>query len=139
MWSSGNDDSFNRTIELINYLIKQGKNIIVVGPTPVSAIGVPDRWIYQQLKEGRAIDTLTVPITNLQSLFDLQRLAQQQLFAPLASGRLIWLDPLQKLCDKTDCLLVNKGVIYIKDMTHLSEAGAMLFTEDFAGALGNRL
>ena len=133
LWTG--NDSFDRTIKLINYLIEQGKNIIVVGPVPFSAISVPERWIYQQLKAGRAIDTLTDPVAKQQSLFDLQRVAQQQLSEPLASGRIIWIDPLQKFCNKTDCLLVNKGVIYIKDMTHLSEAGAMLFTNDFATSL----
>lgn len=36
------------------------------------------------------------------------------------------------------CLLVDNGVSYFKDMTHLSEAAAMLFTEDLAGVLRPR-
>jgi hypothetical protein len=30
---------------------------------------------------------------------------------------------------------VHHGVCYFKDVTHLSEAGAMLFVDDFAAAL----
>lgn len=133
MWGGG--DSLARTIKLINQLIEQGKNVIVVGPVPFLAFNVSEHWIYQQLKAGLAIDLMTDPVANQQRLFDLQVLAKNQLSAPLTSGRIIWIDPLQKLCNKTDCLLVDKGVSYFKDVTHLSEAGAMLFTEDFAKAL----
>ena len=135
----GGCDSLDRAINLINQLVEQGKKVIVVGPFPFLAFNVPEHWIYQQLKAGQAIDSMTNPITSQQHLFDLQRLAQKQLSALLASGRVVWIAPLQKLCNKTDCLLVEKGVSYFKDVTHLSEVGAMLFTEDFAWALGNRL
>lgn len=133
MWGGG--DSLTRTIQLINHLLEQGKNVIVVGPVPFLAFSVPEHWIYQQLKAGQAIDTLTDTIANQQQLFAIQKLVQQQLSAPLASGRVIWIAPLQKLCKTSGCLLVDKGVSYFKDVTHLSEAGAMLFTEDFAAAL----
>lgn len=133
MWGGG--DSLHRTIQLINHLLEQGKNVIVVGPVPFLAFSVPEHWIYQQINAGQAINTLTDPITNQQHLFEFQTLAQQQLAAPLATGRVIWINPLQKLCKQTDCVLVDHGVSYFKDVTHLSEAGAMLFTEDFAGAL----
>jgi peptidoglycan/LPS O-acetylase OafA/YrhL len=133
MWGGG--DSLNRTIQLINHLIEQGKNVIVVGPVPFLAFSVPEHWIYQQINAGQAIDTLTDAIANQQHLFAIQKLAQQQLFAPLASGRVIWIAPLQKFCQTNNCLLVDKGVSYFKDVTHLSEAGAMLFTEDFTAAL----
>ena len=133
MWGAG--DSFDRTINLINHLVRQGKNIILIYPTPSSVIGVPERWIYQQLRAGHAVDTLTTSVTSQQGLFDLQHLAQQQLSAPFASGRIIAINPLKKLCNKTDCLLVDNGIIYFKDMSHLSEAGAMLFADDFALAL----
>lgn len=133
MWGGG--ESLIRTIQLINHLLGQGKKVIVVGPVPFLTFSVPEHWIYQQIKQGQAIDTLTDPIANQQPLFTIQTLAQQQLSAPLANGRVIWINPLQKLCYQSNCLLVNNGVSYFKDVTHLSEAGALLFTEEFASAL----
>lgn len=133
MWIAG--ESFNRTLQLINQLVEQGKQVIVVGPVPYLAFSVPEHWIYQQLKAGQAIDNLTDPSSHQQSLFDLQQQAKQQLNTSLVNGRIIWIDPLKKLCPARDCLLVAGGMSYFKDVTHLSEAGAMLFTDNFAQAL----
>ena len=133
LWNG--NESFDRTIKLINRLLEQGKNIIVVGPVPAFRPSVPEIWIYQQLKAGRALDTLTAPAANQQYFYDIQHLIQQQMLTPLAEGRIIWIDPLQKFCNKTECLLVDKGVSYFKDVTHLSEEGEMLFVDDFVKAL----
>jgi hypothetical protein len=133
MWTE--KDSLDRTINLINQLVKQGKKVIVVGPVPFLAFNVPERWISQQIKAGQAINTMTEPVISQQRLLDLQSLTQKQFSASLASKRVVWIDPMQKPCNKTDCLLVDKGVSYFKDKTHLSEAGAMLFIKDFASAL----
>jgi peptidoglycan/LPS O-acetylase OafA/YrhL len=133
MWAGG--DSSDRTFKLVNQLVEQGKKVIVVGPVPYFAFNVSERWISQQIKAKQAINTMTDPVITQQSLLDLQGLMQKQLSAPIANGRVIWIDPMQKLCGKTECLLVQQGVSYFKDVTHLSEAGAMLFTDDFSAAL----
>ena len=111
----------------------------MVGSVPFLAFNVPERWIAQQINIGHAIDSLTDSVTMQQPLFDFQNLARQQLSALITSGRVIWINPLERLCNKTDCLLVNNGVSYFKDVTHLSEDGAMLFTEDFTKALNTAI
>ena len=137
MWTGG--DSITRTSQLVNHLVELGKTVIVVGSVPFLAFNVPERWIAQQINIGHAIDSLTDSVTMQQPLFDFQNLARQQLSALITSGRVIWINPLERLCNKTDCLLVNNGVSYFKDVTHLSEDGAMLFTEDFTKALNTAI
>lgn len=107
----------------------------MIGPIPSFPVIIPERWVSQQLKAGKAIDTFTDPVAKQQLALSIQNLARQQLAEPLATGRILWIDGLQKFCTQTDCLLVNQGVVYIKDMTHLSEAGVMLFTQDFLQVL----
>ena len=131
----GGGDSLDRSINLIKYLVEQGKNIIVVGPVPYFSFSVPDHWIYQQIKTGLPIDFLTDPIVNQETLFNVQLVAQQKLSESLTSRHVSWIDPLSRFCNRTNCLLVNNRLIYFKDVTHLSEAGAALFTDDFSGAL----
>lgn len=135
MWGRG--DSFDSTIQLIKTLVAQGKHVVVVGPVPYLSFSVPEHWIYQQLKIRQAIDVLTDPVTKQQHLFDIQNLARQHLADPITKGNITWIDALQKLCTPSDCLLVNQGMLYFKDVTHLSEAGAMLFTDDFLQALAH--
>jgi peptidoglycan/LPS O-acetylase OafA/YrhL len=129
------DHSFNNTMLLIKHLVDKGKNVIVVGPIPFYTYSVPDHWIYQQIKEKRPIDFVSAPLSAQQHLSDLQILAKSQLSEHLASARVIWIDPLQKLCARNDCTLVNGGVCYYKDGSHLSNVGAMLLTSDFINAM----
>ncbi len=133
IWSGG--DSLNKTINLIKYLVKQEKNIIVVGPVPYLNFLVPEHWIYQQIKAGLPIDFLIDPIANQENLFNVQLIAQQKLSELISSRHVSWIDPLNRFCNNNKCLLVNNSVVYYKDMSHLSEAGAMLFTDDFSIAM----
>jgi peptidoglycan/LPS O-acetylase OafA/YrhL len=133
MW--GDADSLDRTIKLINYLVDNGKNVILVGPIPLAAFRVPEHWIARQIKAERAIDSMSLPLSSQQRLFDLQNIAKSRLSGHLASGRVVFIDPLKIFCNQIDCMLINGGVSYFMDDNHLSEAGAMLLNADFANAL----
>ena len=108
----GGGDSLDRSINLIKYLVEQGKNIIVVGPVPYFSFSVPDHWIYQQIKTGLPIDFLTDPIVNQETLFNVQLVAQQKLSESLTSRHVSWIDPLSRFCNRgrrmpTFCVVVR--------------------------------
>lgn len=37
----------------------------------------------------------------------------------------------ERLCNSLECVLVRDGISYFRDVTHLSEAGALLLKADF--------
>lgn len=133
MWGGG--ESFNRTIDLIKNLLARKKNVIVIGPVPMMPFSVSEQWMHLQINAGHPIDNMTIPFVSQQNLFDLQQKARLILSEEIAKGRVIWIDPLEKFCNDSQCVLVNNSDCYFKDVTHLTEAGAKLFTNDFRSAL----
>jgi hypothetical protein len=129
LWSDG--ESFSRTIALIKHLANHEKNVIVIGPVPYLDFNVPETWLYQQIREQRAIDSMTASIFGQQRLLEIQTEAKSQLAEQIKSGQVIWIEPFKRLCDSLECVLVKDGISYFRDVTHLSEAGALLLRADF--------
>lgn len=132
MWTD--KTSMQKTVALIHHLIKQGKQVILVGAVPYLPFSVPEHWMYQQIKQQQAIDYLNAD-GNQTALFNLQQSVLQDLQTDILNQNLLWFSPLNRLCSDSACQLVKLGVCYFKDVTHLSEAGALLFTDDFVLAL----
>jgi len=133
LWSP--DASFGRTVELVKQLVSIGKTVILVGPLPDPQFNVPERWSHQQLRSGHAIDFMAVPLTAQSQMLAMRDRLRVELSAQLQSGKVVLIDPFQRLCDVTQCKLVENGISYFRDTSHVSQVGSMLFTVDFLTAL----
>ena len=129
------DESFDRTVVLVRHLVKIGKTVVLIGPLPVPKFNVPERWSRQQLRAGKAMESMTLSVAS-QSEPRLVRDELQAVFSEQIQARqVVLVDPLAQLCDAAGCYLVENGVCYFRDTAHLSQAGSMLFKANFAKAL----
>lgn len=132
---TGLTGGFEGTVALVRDLVSAGKTVVLIGPVPAPHFNVPQRWSRQQLRAGQAIESMTVTASSQSH----QRAAHDELLVLLGeqinARKVVVLDPMARLCDGAVCRLIENGVSFYRDTAHLSEAGALLFTEDFAKAL----
>ncbi|MEI2813165.1 MAG: hypothetical protein V9E91_05055 [Burkholderiaceae bacterium] len=62
---------------------------------------------------------------------------KQQLATEIAEGKVIWVQAMDYFCTATDCSLVKDGINNYWDASHITEAKALEFTEEFKRALRN--
>lgn len=133
LWSE--DESFGRTVDLVKHLVKIGKTVVLVGPLPEPQFNVPERWSRQQIRSGHAIDFMSVPLASQRPALAMRERLRVELSEQVQHGKVVLIDPFQRLCDATECKLVEKGMSYFRDTSHVSQMGSMLFTPDFLTAL----
>lgn len=132
------DESFGRTVDLVKHLVTVGKKVVLIGPLPNPHFNVPESWSRQQIRIGHAIDSMVLPVVSLGPMLDLRDKLRSQLSEQIQAGNVVLIDPIATLCDTKECRLVEQGVCYFRDASHVSQAGAMLFTPDFLLALKPR-
>lgn len=133
VWMGG--ESFSRTVALVRYLAAKGKTVIVIGPLPEPGFDVPRRWSRQQWRLGAPIESVAIAQTSQDQPHGLHARLLAELGPLVASRQVVVIDPFHRLCDATQCRVVNKGVSYYRDNSHLSHAGSLLFMDDFLSAL----
>lgn len=133
-WGSSDDGSVVRYKRLIQDLTEAGKKVILVGPLPVPGFNVPYEWSAQQIKAGHGIESMDLPIAGQQSVIALNKKLTESLIQYSENNSLVLIDTFQRLCDEQRCRAVNGGVSNFRDESHLSESGAILFTQDFSKA-----
>ncbi len=132
-WGGGGD--VEPPLALVNHLLERGLKVVLIGPLPSPGFDVPDRWSRQQMRAGHAIDEITVPLTSQAESFGTAAVLRSRLAGPIKAHRLVLIDPLSKLCDETQCWLVQNGRSNFRDESHLSHSASMQFTGDIASAL----
>ena len=135
LWKPDDTGGFDRTVDLVKHLVKSGKTVVLVGPLPELQFNVLERWSRQQIRIGHAIDFMSVPLASQRPMLAMREKLRAELSEQIQRGKVVLIDPFQRLCDATECRLVENGVSYFRDTSHLSQMGSILFTPDFLAAL----
>jgi SGNH domain (fused to AT3 domains) len=133
-WADGLDVS-----ALVEKLLASGKTVILIMPLLHFGFDLPQRWIENQVRAGRAIDEWKVkadPVLTMSSLRDaMVQIVQKHWDNP----RLVTVDPLSVICEQGDCYLVRNGQANFRDTAHISNLNAMQFRGVFDAAFRSAL
>ncbi len=124
---------------LVERLLASGKTVILIMPLLHFGFDLPQRWIENQVRAGKAIDEWKVkadPALMMSALRDeMEQIVQQHRGNP----RLVTVDPSSVICAQGDCYLVRNGQANFRDTAHISNLNAMqyrgVFDAAFAAAL----
>lgn len=120
----GNWGKAQEIIALADRLLISGKTVILIMPTLNIGFDLPQQWINNQLRAGKAILEWRVEADPV--------LTRQRLREDIVAGvdrlknrrRLITLDPQTVVCDSSHCYLVRHGSANFRDSVHISNVNA---------------
>jgi peptidoglycan/LPS O-acetylase OafA/YrhL len=124
---------------LAGRLLSAGKSVVLIMPLLEIGFDLPQRWIENQIRAGRAIDEWKVEAGP-----DLTKQAFRSEIAQILdkhrdNPRLITVDPLSMVCEQGYCYLVRNGQANFRDTAHISNVNASqyggLFDTAFKAAL----
>lgn len=130
----GNWGDPGEIVSLVQKLLSSGKTVVLILPLLNIGFDVPQRWMEEQTRAGRALDEWKVEadwqLTNGTLRAELaQRLAIQQ------NSRLLLVDPQRVVCSDGYCYLVRNGQANFRDTAHISNLNALQYQVLFATAL----
>lgn len=136
-WESADEISV-----LTGRLLSAGKTVILIMPLLQLGFDLPQRWIENQIRAGRAIDEWKVEAGSelMKQAFrsEIVRVLDRHRDDP----RLIAVDPQSVVCEQDYCYLVRNGQANFRDTAHISNVNASqyagLFDAAFREALGAR-
>ncbi len=134
IWDEG-DESVDRTVNLIHYLVGHRHNVILITPLPNPGVDVENDWVVKQLEAGHAIETIPIVMSGDVKLSTVIPKLRNRLSNELNTNQLYLLDPTQRFCDEKSCFEVRDGIPYFRDMSHLTELAAQRLEPDFEEAL----
>ena len=109
---------------LAGRLLSAGKTVVLIMPLLHFGFDLPQRWIENQIRAGRAIDEWKVEAGP-----DLTKQAFRSEIAQILDKhrdhpRLITVDPLPVVCEQGYCYLVRNGQANFRDTAHISNVNA---------------
>jgi peptidoglycan/LPS O-acetylase OafA/YrhL len=131
----GGAESVTEVFTLIRRLLAAGKTVVLILPLPNPGFDVPERWIREQFKAGKAVNDLRIPATP-QLLQQEARDAislQSKEFA--SNPKLLMLDLTPNICDSHYCYLVRDGQANFRDTLHISNVNAGQYEDAFSKIL----
>jgi len=124
---------------LVERLLASGKTVILIMPLLNVGFDVPQRWIENQVRAGRAIEEWKVKADPTLTMGALREAMAQTVWRHRDNPRLVTVDPLPVVCAQGDCYLVRNGQANFRDTAHISNLNAMqfrgLFDTAFSAAL----
>jgi hypothetical protein len=124
---------------LAGRLLSAGKTVVLIMPLLHFGFDLPQRWIENQIRAGRAIDEWKVEagpgLTKKAFRSEIAQVLEKHRDNP----RLITVDPLSVVCEQGYCYLVRNGQANFRDTAHISNVNASqyggLFDAAFKAAL----
>jgi peptidoglycan/LPS O-acetylase OafA/YrhL len=124
---------------LADRLLTAGKTVVLVMPLLNIGFDLPQRWIENQIRAGKAIDEWKVEagpgLTMRAFRDDVARVLDRYRDNP----HLVVADPQSVVCDQDHCYLVRNGQANFRDTAHISNVNASqyhgLFDAAFKAAL----
>jgi len=129
------DETIGRTVLLSHQLIAHGHNVILLTPLPLPGMHVENTWALKQIQAGHAINEIKLKSTPEVRQSAILTKLRNQLKPELENGKLIMIDPTERLCDNKFCYVVRDGVANFRYTSHLTEAAAKEMEPDFRSAL----
>jgi hypothetical protein len=100
---------------------------------------VPERWIREQFKAGKAVNDLRIPATALLLQQEARDAISLQLKEFASNPKLLMLDLTPNICDSNYCYLVRDGQANFRDTLHISNVNASQYEDAFAKVLKQAL
>jgi SGNH domain-containing protein len=119
---------------LVDRLLGSGKTVILIKPLLSIGFDVPQRWMENQARAGRAIDEWKVEADPVLTMSGLRGEVSKILDKYKGNPRLVAVDPLPLVCETTYCYLVRSGQSNFRDSVHISNVNAMQYTGLFDAA-----
>ncbi len=136
---NSNDSSGAEISALADRLLAAGKTVIVIMPLLDFGFDLPQRWIENQIRAGKAIREWKVEAAPGITRSDVRNEIARALDRYRDSPHLVMVDPQSVVCEQGSCYLVRDGQANFRDTAHISNVNALqyrgLFDAAFRAAL----
>ncbi|MBB4362167.1 peptidoglycan/LPS O-acetylase OafA/YrhL [Bradyrhizobium sp. CIR18] len=124
---------------LVQKLLSSGKTVVLILPLLNIGFDVPQRWMEEQARAGKAIREWKVEVDPRLTQETLRSEIAQRLAAYQEDPRLLLVDPQRAVCSGGYCFLVRNGQANFRDTAHISNVNAAqyqgLFDTAFKAAM----
>lgn len=124
---------------LVEKLLSSGKTVVLVLPLLNIGFDVPQRWMEEQARAGKAIHEWKVEADPRLTHGTLRDAIAQRLAIHHEDSHLLLVDPQSAVCREGYCYLVRDGQANFRDTAHISNVNAtqyqVLFQTAFKAAL----
>jgi peptidoglycan/LPS O-acetylase OafA/YrhL len=124
---------------LVEKLLAAGKTVILIMPLLHFDFDLPQRWIENQVRAGKAIDEWKVKADPALMMSALRDAMVQFVQKHRDNPRLVTVDPSSVICAQGDCYLVRNGQANFRDTAHISNLNAMQYRGVFDAAFTSAL
>jgi peptidoglycan/LPS O-acetylase OafA/YrhL len=134
IWGSASEVSV-----LVDRLLSAGKTVVFIMPLLHIGFDLPQRWIENQMRAGRAIGEWKVEASPGLTMSAFRDEIARVLDRYRDNPHLVVVDPLSVVCEQGYCYLVRNGQANFRDTAHISNVNASqyrgLFDAAFRAAL----
>ncbi|HMM88194.1 acyltransferase family protein [Bradyrhizobium sp.] len=124
---------------LADRLLSSGKTVVVIMPLLDIGFDLPQRWIENQIRAGKAIGEWKVEAGPAITRSDIRKEVARALDPYRDNPHLVMVDPQSVVCEQGSCYLVRDGQANFRDTAHISNVNALqyrgLFDAAFRAAL----
>ena len=119
---------------LVDRLLSAGKTVVLILPLLHLGFDLPQRWVENQIRAGRAIDEWKVEAGPVLTRSGLRNEIAGVLDRHGGNPRLVTVDPLSVVCEHGYCHLVRNGQANFRDAAHISNVNASQYDGVFVAA-----
>jgi hypothetical protein len=119
---------------LVDRLLSAGKTVVLILPLLHLGFDLPQRWVENQIRAGRAIDEWKVEAGPVLTRSGLRNEIAGVLDKHGGNPRLVTVDPLSVVCEHGYCHLVRNGQANFRDAAHISNVNASQYDGVFVAA-----
>jgi peptidoglycan/LPS O-acetylase OafA/YrhL len=119
---------------LVDRLLLAEKTVVLIMPLLDIGFDLPQRWIENQVRAGKAIDEWKVEAAPGLTMSEFRNEITQLLGKHRENPRLIVVDPQSVVCERGYCYLVRNGQANFRDTAHISNVNASQYKGLFDAA-----
>ena len=119
---------------LADRLLSAGKTVVLIMPFLNIGFDLPQRWIENQIRAGKAIDEWKVEADPGLTMSALRNEIARVLDRYRDNPHLVTVDPLSVVCEHGVCYLVRNGQANFRDTAHISNVNASQYSGVFDAA-----
>jgi len=119
---------------LADRLLVAGKTVVLIMPLLNIGFDLPQRWIENQIRAGKAIDEWKVEAGPGLMMSALRNEIAHVLDRYRDNPHLVTVDPLSVVCEHGACYLVRNGQANFRDWAHISNVNANQYRGVFDAA-----
>jgi peptidoglycan/LPS O-acetylase OafA/YrhL len=124
---------------LVDRLLSSGKTVVLIMPLLDIGFDLPQRWIENQIRAGKAIDEWKVEAGPGLTMREFRDGFVQILHKHRGNPRLVAVDPTSVICERDYCYLVRNGQANFRDTAHISNVNASQYRGLFDAAFRSAL